>query len=104
MTDFEKNLRQQLRAKEVQLEQENIDNLRIVRQKAVAKNRGFRLPRVLLPLGGMTMASIAIFFLVLSPMQQTVDPTTDSLAVDSSEMQDLDFYYWLAENQDVSEI
>jgi len=104
MSNFEKNVRQQLRARETQLEQEDIDNLRAARQKAVARNRGFRLPRILLPLGGMTMASIAIFFLVLSPMQQTVDQSPDSLAVESMDMQDLDFYYWLAENQDVSEI
>ena len=103
MNDFEHDMREQLRAKERQIDDSNLDQLRMARRRAVAKNRGLRIPNVLLPLGGMTLASLAIFFLVLSP-PQTTDTAFEPLSADSGEMQDLDFYYWLAETQNVSEI
>ena len=105
MTDFERNLRDQLRASELRIEEEHLDRLRQGRERAVARNRGFRLPRVLLPLGGMTLASLVIFLLVLTPQQpRQPDAARDTMALDGSEMEDLDFYYWLAETEAVSEI
>ena len=104
MTDFERNLRDQLRASELRIVEEDLHRLCQGRQRALAANRGFRLPRFLLPLGGMTLASLAIFLLVLSPQPQTTNTAVDTMAQDAAEMQDLDFYYWLAETQDVSEI
>lgn len=102
MTDFESNLRNQLRSTEHQLEPEVLHGLRSARAKAIASRPSFRTPRVLLPLGGMTLASIAIFFLVFAPLHMSVDQAQPSGAMESSEAQDLDFYYWLAETQDVS--
>lgn len=102
MSDIERQIRDQLRAREQQLDQDTLEHLRFARERAVSRAGKFRLPRVILPLGGMTLASIAIFFLVLSPLHQSNNnPARPALSADSKEAQDLDFYYWLAENQDV---
>ena len=101
MTDFESNLRNQLRSSEHQLDPDVLQSLRDARAKAIASRSSFfRTPGVLLPLGGMTLASIAIFFLVFAPLPMPVDQAQESRTFESSETQDLDFYYWLAETQD----
>lgn len=102
MTDFESNLRSQLRSTELQLDTHTLQSLRSAREQAIASRPLLRTPRVLLPLGGMTLASIAIFFLVFAPLQMPTDQVHESRASQSGEVQDLDFYYWLAETQDVS--
>ena len=99
MTDFEQSLRDQLRSTERHLSPEIEARLRECRNTAVAKSSSFHIPRVLLPVAGMTMASIAAFFLVFSPLPPTDDqPGTGYEQVDA---QELDFYYWLAETQGV---
>ena len=100
MSDFERNLREQLRAEELKLDDETLRQLKAGRTRAIAHNRRFRLRQVLVPLGGMTLASIAIFFLVLSPLPPTSDNARRPMVMENGDLKDLDFYYWLAETQD----
>lgn len=102
MTDFESNLRGQLRSTEQQLEPDILRSLSCARSRAVASRPFLRTPKVLLPLGGMTLASIAILFVLFAPLHMSVDQAQQSRPMESSETQDLDFYYWLAETQDVT--
>ena len=106
--EFETQLRSRLRGSELELDPALTDKLRAARKRASSRSRGagsdFRLPRFLLPLGGMTLASVALFFLVLSPLQQSPqDMPGESLSAETMDPQDLDFYYWLAETQNVAE-
>ena len=102
MNEFERNLRDRLRSSEQQLDSDTVRSLHSARKNAVDQSPGFKLPKILVPIGGMALASIAVFLLVFSPIQQSSNQTRDSLILDQREIQDLDFYYWLAETQDVT--
>jgi hypothetical protein len=102
MTDFEKSLRDQLRATETQLAPTIEVQLRAARQKAVARVGAFHLPRFLLPVTGMTLASIFALAILFSPQMSHFGDQKRNIASDGSVNQELDFYYWLAETQDVA--
>ena len=102
MTDFERNLRDRLRRSEQELDTETLQTLKQARLRALAGRRSlFSLPRkILLPLGGMTLASLALV-IALGPMHLMTDPASQNVATESADVQDLDFYYWLSETQDI---
>jgi len=103
MTDFERNLRAQLRATERHLDPAIESQLRQSRKKACQQPLGFRLPRFFLPLTGMTLASVFALTLILSPEMTDSSSLRDKLFPESVQSQDLDFYYWLAETQNVAD-
>lgn len=102
MTDFERQLKEQLRSEERHLPDSVEQRLRASRQRACEQSRSFHLPRFLLPATGMTLASVLALTLILAPgsLQQAGD--TGSASLDMLQTQELDFYYWLAETQDVA--
>ena len=102
MNDFETELRDRLRAHERDLEPDLQERLGESRKVALGKIHRFRIPRFLLPLAGMTLASVAALILVFSPTSLQNNGNQGTLSPDTVQTQDLDFYYWLAETQDVA--
>ncbi|MCK9502798.1 MAG: hypothetical protein M0Q95_01260 [Porticoccaceae bacterium] len=99
MTDFERNLRAQLLAAERHVDPVIERQLRQSRKHACEQAARFRLPRFLLPLTGMTLASLFALTLILAPEKSMFFNQQDALFPDTVQSQDLDFYYWLAETQ-----
>jgi hypothetical protein len=105
MSDFEATLKQQFREQENCLSPGVETRLRANRKNAVeiaAKGNSFasRVHRLLLPVTGMAMVSVFALVITLSPgTEDTSGNHTPDQAVSS---QDLDFYYWLAETQNVN--
>jgi len=99
MTDFERNLRAQLIAAERRLDPAIERQLRQNRKNACERAPRLRLPRFLLPLTGMTLASLFALTLILAPEKSTFLNQQDVIFPDTVQSQDLDFYYWLAETQ-----
>jgi hypothetical protein len=100
-TQFEQNLRQQLRSQEYQLDPAISERLQQARHQAVARARFKRWPRFLVPTFAMATASMVAAILVWSPVDGTHHgATNDNFPAEHAELyEDLDFYYWLAESQ-----
>lgn len=110
-SEFEKRLRNELVDTESRLDNQTTRQLNAARRRAL-EARGQRhttsLKDLLWPAAGMVTASLLVFTVLLSP----VSPVTpaDKFAADNVSIEfendlenelieDLDFYYWLAENE-----
>lgn len=102
MNDFETRLRNQFEQQEQQLPPGVETRLRASRKNAVEHGNAFssRLHRLLLPVTGMAMASVFALVITLSP--GTEDTPGGQRSDQTASSQDLDFYYWLAETQNVN--
>lgn len=104
---FEKQLMDDLRSTENNLDPAIKRQLIAGRKKAVDSHQGAwhqRLQWAIWPATGMVTASVLMFMILLSPLSPL--PLHDTLIVDeqSSEsidlLDDLDFYYWLSEHEE----
>ncbi len=104
--EFEKQLRANLIIGERAIDPAITRQLNAVRQQAI---EGYRKPRFwqlrggLWPATGMVTAALLVFMVVLSPLSPLPSHNTAAVneqGIESMEMlEDLDFYYWLAENE-----
>jgi hypothetical protein len=103
---FERELKEKLVSIEQNIDPQMHRKLSAARKDIVVgskSNFGGRLRKLLWPAVGMALASSLVFVVVLMPLRQA--PGFDSFVVDDpgSEsfeiLEDLDFYYWLAENE-----
>jgi hypothetical protein len=101
MNDFEQTLRNELRTSEQRLSPEIEARLAGSRQVAVAKARRHPWARIFLPLSGMLAASVVALVVVWAPLTDTPTPSMQHpVTVDNTEFfEDLEFYYWLAQNE-----
>ena len=97
---FEKQSQHLLRQSESQLDADTTRRLNESRQLALASKKYSALPSFVLPATGMIAASLValgIIYLPLNPVSENSDPlTTDNIEL----YQDLEFYHWLAEQED----
>ena len=102
MNDFESSLKEQFQEKEQQLPPGVETRLRASRVNAVNEGGSFasRMHRLLLPVTGMAVASVFALVITLSP--GTEDVSRHQIPDQTVSSQDLDFYYWLAETQNVN--
>lgn len=105
MNDFEATLKQQFQEQENCLPPGIETRLRANRKDAVeiaTKENSFvsRIHRLLLPVTGMAMVSVFALVITLSP--GTEDTSGNQISDQTVSSQDLDFYYWLAETQNVN--
>ena len=104
---FEIQLKDELTRIETDIDPDITQQLTIARQKAIDSHTkpcwARYAKQILWPAAGMVMASFLVFMVVLGPTSPL--PTHDKLVVDEKNMdniellEDLDFYYWLSENE-----
>ncbi len=105
-TEFEQNLQSDLRHSEQAVDSAQLQQLAAFRQQAlqampanVALPR-HRLRRLLWPTAGMALASILLLVLVL-PFSAFKPTLSNEYLSDNMELyNDLEFYYWLADNEE----
>ena len=100
-TEFEKSLQSDLRHSEQAVDAEHLQQLAGVRQLALenATPAPRRLRRFLWPTAGMALASILVlvFAMPFSPLGPTA--ANEYLSDNLELYDDLEFYYWLADNE-----
>lgn len=103
---FEMQIRNDLIPIEADIDLDINRQLTAARKKAVAsytKPWVRYVKQILWPTTGMVMASFLVFMVVLGPTSQLL--THDKLVIDEQNgesielLEDLDFYYWLSENE-----
>ncbi len=100
MNDFETKARQLLQRSEAEVDTETAQKLREARLQALQSRERLRLPSFLLPATGMATASILALVLVYSPLNGEHEVEPDLLSTENVELyEDLDFYYWLASEE-----
>ena len=107
MTDkFEMQMRDELTRIEVDINPDLSQQLTVARRKAIdshTKPWARYVKQILWPTAGMVMASFLVFMAALGPTSTLL--THDKLVVDEQSidsielLEDLDFYYWLSENE-----
>lgn len=104
MTDFEGKLQDQLRAAENQLTPEIQRQLKERRNLALAREKKAKWPRFFYPVASMAIAVIVAFSFLFSPGIFKEQPLSNSPSSDiATTKEDLDFYYWLAQTQSITE-
>jgi len=105
-TEFEQGVQSDLRHSEQLVDADQLRQLAAFRQQALeAMPANVALPRhrlrpLLWPTAGMALASILLLILALpfSPFKPTL--LNESLSDNRELYDDLEFYYWLAENEE----
>jgi hypothetical protein len=107
MTDkFEIQMRDELTHIEADIDPNISQQLTLARRKAIdchTKPWARYVKQILWPTAGMVMASFLVFVVILGPTSPLL--THDNLVVDEQSidnielLEDLDFYYWLSENE-----
>ncbi|HEB28771.1 MAG TPA: DUF3619 family protein [Porticoccus sp.] len=98
MSDFEKKMQEVLRRSERELDTDTTQRLAQARTQALDGASQRRAPRFFVPVTGMALASVLALVLVLSPTQQNQDDVLLSEGLDLYE--DMEFYSWLASEED----
>ncbi len=103
-TQFEQDLQSDLRHCEQAIDAEHITRLSNIRQQALSAasvstaSAPRRLRRFLWPTASMTLASLLVLVLV-SPLSPFTSAPMNEQVSDNFELyDDLEFYYWLADN------
>ena len=104
MTDFEKQMQTVLRDSESQLDTQTIRSLANARSEAMNESKKSYSSRFFMPVTGMALASVIALVLVLSPdFYSNQTPALDNEELLLSEgmdlYEDMDFYYWLASEE-----
>ena len=104
MNDFERQMQHVLRRSEHDIDDDTARRLAEARGVALSANKQ-RIPRFFVPATGMALASVLALVLVLSPEA----PTSGEKSAASREeallsepvdlYEDMDFYYWLAREE-----
>ena len=101
MKEFEIQMRDVLRRSERELDTDTTQHLAQARSHAMNAASKRKSPRFFMPVTGMALASVVALVLVLSPNLQ--DNQTTPLSNDETLLsegidlyEDMDFYYWLA--------
>ena len=104
-TQFEQDLQSDLRNCEQGIDAEHITRLANIRQQALSAapvssvSAPRRLRRFLWPTASMTLASLLVLVLV-SPLSPFTSVPMNEQVSDNFELyDDLEFYYWLADNE-----
>lgn len=98
MSDFERKMQEVLRRSERELDTDTTQRLAQARTQALDGASQRRAPRFFVPVTGMALASVLALVLVLSPAQQNQDDVLLSEGLDLYE--DMEFYSWLASEED----
>ena len=103
---FEMLMKDELTRIETDIDSDINQQLTVARKKAInshTKPWARYVKQILWPTAGMVMASFLVFMVVLGPTSPL--PAHDKLVVDEQNidnielLEDLDFYYWLSENE-----
>ena len=104
-TQFEQDLQTRLRHNEQTIDTENLTQLADIRQQALGlqltskTNPPHRWRRFSWPTAGMALASLLVIVLA-TPLSPFTSPSSIEYLSDNVELyDDLEFYYWLAENE-----
>jgi hypothetical protein len=101
-TKFEQSLQSELRHSERVIDTQHLQRLADCRQQALDSTAlaPSRLRRFLWPSAGMALASILVFVLAMMPLSPLGPTVTNEYVSDNQELyDDLEFYYWLADNE-----
>ncbi len=106
MNEFEIKIRDELIRMETAIDSGASEQLTLARKKAIESHTKpwiRYLKQILWPTTGMVMASLLVFMVVLGPTSSLRNQ--DKLLIDEQNidnielLEDLDFYYWLSENE-----
>ncbi len=103
MNDFEKQMQNVLRRSERELDTETAQHLAQARITALNAASKMRMPRFFVPATGMALASVLAVVLVLSPgVQDYPANQEETLLSEGLDLyEDMDFYYWLADEENL---
>ena len=104
MNDFERHMQQVLRRSERDIDDSTARDLAAARASALGARSKQRVARFFVPATGMALASILALVLVLSPdSPDNRNPSAspeEALFSESMDLyEDMDFYYWLAREE-----
>tara|TARA_R110000822_G_scaffold159476_8_gene299202 strand:- start:11484 stop:11804 length:321 start_codon:yes stop_codon:yes gene_type:complete len=101
MSDFEKTMQDVLRSSERELDADTTQRLAQARMQALDGASQRRMPRFFVPVTGMALASVLALVLVLSPSLQNPQMNQDDVLLSEGLdlYEDMDFYYWLASEE-----
>lgn len=99
-TQFEQDLQSDLRHYEQTIDAEHITRLSNIRQHALSDaSAPHRLQRFFWPTTSMTLASLLVLVLVSLFSPFTSMPMNEQVSDNYELYDDLEFYYWLADNE-----